>query len=180
MSHEPPPLLFVVCPILSKLLTALTLMHYPMPMTRTSLTFAVFATLCVVIPRTILAQGAADSVRRLDSGWARAYATHDTTFAKALFADSMFATSSGGVVKGREGELADVRPQAGLQMDYFRTEQVVVRAYPGAAVVTGVAQWQFTYNGRLTMLRRRYTSTYVRGGPLGWQMVALHLGPAPG
>jgi CubicO group peptidase (beta-lactamase class C family)/ketosteroid isomerase-like protein len=123
---------------------------------------------------------AADTIRRLDSAWARAYAVHDTALAAALFADDLVATSSGGVVKGKPGEMADVRPQPGLQMAYFRTEQVDVRVHGAAAVATGLAQWSFTSNGQATTLRRRYTSTYVRGGPLGWRMVALHLGPAPG
>jgi len=130
-------------------------------------------------PPPRLGSAVTDSIRSLDSAWARSYATHDTALAQALFADGFVDTSAGGVVKGREGELADVRPQAGLQMRYFRTEQVDVRPYPGAAVATGLAQWEFTFNGQLTTLRRRYTTTFVRGGPLGWQMVALHLGPAP-
>jgi ketosteroid isomerase-like protein len=122
---------------------------------------------------------AADSVRALDAAWARAYATHDTALAHALFADDILVTSSGGAVKTKQGELADVRPLAGLQMAYFRTEQVDVRVHAAAAVAGGLAQWEFTMNGRTSTLRRRYTATYVRGGPLGWRMVALHLGPAP-
>lgn len=129
-------------------------------------------------PRDSHARSAVDSIRVLDSLWARAYATQDTTFANALFADSMAATSAGGVSKGKQGELADTRPQPGLQMHYFRTAQVEVRMYSGAAIVTGLAEWEFAQNGQPTALRRRYTTTYVRGGPLGWRTVALHLGPA--
>jgi hypothetical protein len=64
-------------------------------------------------------------------------------------------------------------------MDYFRTTDVRSRVYDGAAVVTGEAAWQFEMNGRVVSNRRRYTAVYSRGGPLGWQLVALHMGRAP-
>ncbi|HEX8245181.1 MAG TPA: nuclear transport factor 2 family protein [Longimicrobium sp.] len=121
----------------------------------------------------------ADSIRALDSAWARAYATHDTTLAQRLFADDVVITSSSGTMKSREDEIRDVRPDPALQMHFFRTTNVDVRLRPGMAVVTGVAEWEFTYNGRLSAVRRRYTSVFARGGPLGWQMVALHLGASP-
>lgn len=140
---------------------------------------ALAALACLFAPRIAPAQrSVADSIRMLDSAWARAYATNDTTFADRLFSDSMLATSSGGVVKNKPGEMADVRPQSGLKMHYFRTGDVAVQVYADAAVAAGLAEWQFTWNGQQTTLRRRYTSTYVRGGPLGWRMVALHIGPA--
>lgn len=125
------------------------------------------------------AQSVADSVRALDSAWARSYATHDTAFAQALFAAELTATSGGGIVKTRDVELADVRPTPGLTMHFFRTKDVDVRVYPGAAVVIGLAEWEFAMGGETRGLRRRYTAVYVRGGSLGWHMVALHLGPAP-
>ena len=74
--------------------------------------------------------------------------------------------------------MADVGPaQPGFQIHYFRTSDV--RVQPRAGVVTGLAEWSWTFNGRTNVTRRRYTSVYARGGPLGWRMVALHIGPAP-
>jgi ketosteroid isomerase-like protein len=105
------------------------------------------------------AQTALDSVRKLDSAWARAYATHDTTLALALFADEPVVTSGTGALKNTQGELADVRPQPGLVMRFFRRES--------------------TSGGRTSTARRRYTSVFARGGALGWRMVALHMGRAP-
>jgi len=126
------------------------------------------------------AQSPADSVRALDSAWARSYATHDTALALRLFADDLIVTSMAGSLKDKMGELADIRPQAGLQMHFFRTSDVTVRVHGDAAVVAGLAEWEFTYNDRRTGARRRYTAVFARGGPLGWRMVALHLGRAPG
>ena len=138
------------------------------------------AALLVAVPSSGPAQDVGGSIRRLDSAWARAYATHDTSLALALYADDLIVTGSNGSVRGRSGEMADIRPQPGLQMSFFRTTDVAVRAHPGVAVVAGVAEWQFTLNGQVTTLRRRYTSVFVAGGPLGWRIVALHMGRAPG
>ena len=130
---------------------------------------------------SLLAQGRApviDSVLALDSAWARSYATYDTALAVALLADRLVVTGADGRLKDKAGELADVRPAAGLRMHHFHTSEVRVEAYAGAAIVTGVADWALTYNGREAAVRRRYTAVYVRGGPLGWQLAALHMGRA--
>jgi uncharacterized protein (TIGR02246 family) len=121
---------------------------------------------------------AVEQVRALDAGWARSYAVHDTAYAKSLFADSIIVTATNGSVKNKEGELADIRPQSGLVMSYFRTRDVRVDVHGNAAVVSGVAEWSFTFNGQPSTNTRRYTATYVRGEPLGWRMVALHIGRA--
>lgn len=122
---------------------------------------------------------AVEAVRALDSGWARSYAVHDTAYALQLFSDDIVVTATNGSTKTRAGELADIRPQTGLAMKYFRTRDAQVRVYSDAAVVTGLAEWSFTMNDRASEVSRRYTATYVRGGPLGWKMVALHIGRAP-
>jgi hypothetical protein len=125
-----------------------------------------------------LAQTGADSLRQLDSAWARSYATYDTALANKLFDDSLIVTSGNGRLKNKKGEMADVGPQQpGFQLHYFRTSDV--RVQPRAGVVTGLAEWSWTYNGQTNTTRRRYTAVYVRGGPLGRRMVALHIGPAP-
>ncbi|MGH2402997.1 MAG: nuclear transport factor 2 family protein [bacterium] len=125
-----------------------------------------------------VAQTTSDSLRSLDSAWARAYAAHDTSLAKALFAEDLVVTSVTGL-KDKAGELADVRPQPNLQVSFFRTSDVSVRVHGRSAVVTGLAEWRFTLDGRTSDVRRRYTSVFVAGGPLGWRMTALHVGRAP-
>jgi len=136
---------------------------------------------CALLACATVAQAqspAMDSVARLDSAWARSYAVHDTATAQALFASDLVVVGGTGSLKNREGELRDVRPQTGLRMHYFRTQQVTVRCYTGACAVVGVAEWEFEFNGRVDATRRRYSATWVRGGPLGWQMVTLHISPA--
>ncbi len=123
---------------------------------------------------------AADSVAFLDAAWAYAYKANDTTFAKRLFAANLVVTSASGNLKDREGELADVRPSPDIEVEYFRTDSVVVRVHGTAAVVTGIAEWRMVYRGQQSTNRRRYTAVYARGGPLRWRMVALHMGRAAG
>jgi len=135
--------------------------------------------LLTVLPALLAVQQPVEIVRSLDSAWARAYATHDTSLAKALFAEDLVVTSASGARKTKAQEIGDVRPYPGLEMRYFRTTGVDVRLYAGAAVVVGLAEWEFTLEGRVNTVRRTYTATYVRGGPLKWRMVSLHLGNAP-
>src|ERR1041385_4433142 len=105
---------------------------------------------------------------------ARSYATADTGLANKLFDDSLFVTSGNGRIKDKKGEMADVGPlPPGFEIHYFRTSDV--RVQPRAGVVTGLAEWSWTWNGRTAVTRRRYTAVYVRGGPLGWRMMALHI-----
>ncbi len=118
------------------------------------------------------------AIRRLDSLWAQMYARHDTTVARSLYAEDLVFTSANGNQKDREQELVDVRPQPGLVMDYFRTTPTQVRVHEGAAVVTGIAEWRFTWNGQMREVKRGYTITYSRGGPLGWRILAVHMGTA--
>lgn len=163
-------------------MTMLRILHILlMPTTRPRRLAAAIVTLATLATATSAAaqRTAADSVLALDSAWARAYATNDTALALRVMADDFFMTTSSGGVKDRAAELADIRATPGLRMDYFRTEQVRSRLYGSAAVVTGVAAWQFAMNERVNAIRRRYTAVYARGGPLGWRLVALHMGQAP-
>ena len=135
---------------------------------------------CVAgLPALAAAQDPVAQVRGLDSAWARSYAVHDTAAAIQLFADDMVITGGNGTLKTKAQELGDIRPTAGLRMHFFRTSDVQVRCYTDSCVVTGLAEWEFTWNERVSSTRRRYTAVYARGGPLGYQMVAQHIGPAP-
>jgi ketosteroid isomerase-like protein len=127
-------------------------------------------------------QSPVEAIHRLDSLWAQMYQTHDTATARKLYADDLIWTTVDGNVKDKRAELADVAPAAGLVMDYFRTSRVAIRVPPdtGTAVVTGLAEWKFTVNRRSREVARRYTHVYVHGGPLGWQILAVHMGQAPG
>ena len=107
------------------------------------------------------------------------YAQHDTSLALQLYADDLVFTSANGNQKTREQEIADVRPAAGLVMEYFRTTPRRIVVHESAAVVTGLAEWSFTWNGQQRQVRRYYTISWARGGPLGWRIIAVHMGNPP-
>jgi hypothetical protein len=123
-------------------------------------------------------KNAVDSLYWLDSAWARAYLRHDVKMAERLFDDSLFVTSGPGRIKDKPGEIGDVRETPGMTLNHFRTRDVIVRAYKEAGVVMGLLDWSFTLNERVTRNYRRYTAVWIRGGPMKWKMVALHIGPA--
>jgi len=127
----------------------------------------------------VKAQTPADTVRQLDARWARMYAENDTVTAGRLYADDLVFTSTDGALKDKAREMGDVRAVPGLTLHYFRTKDTQVRVFSDAAVTTGQAEWSFTANGRTSDVRRRYTMVYARGGPLGWRIVAVHMGRAP-
>jgi ketosteroid isomerase-like protein len=133
------------------------------------------ALLC--IPAVLSAQ--ADTIRKLDSLWARMYQLHDTVSAAQLYADDVVITATPGNLKTKAQEMADVRPYPGSTVEYFRTVGADVRMHGSTAVVTGQAEWKFTSNGNTSEVKRRYTMVYARGGPLGWRIVAMHIGRAP-
>lgn len=126
-------------------------------------------------------QTPADTIRQLDHAWARMYQTNDTTLAAALYAEDLVWTMVNGRRKDKRAEMLDVAPAAGVVTNYFRTSDVTVHplAGDGAAVVTGLAEWQVTMNGRSSVVARRYTHVYERGGRLGWRIRAVHMGQAP-
>jgi ketosteroid isomerase-like protein len=135
--------------------------------------------LVTMIAIPLRAQSAEAAVRKLDSAWARSYQTHDTVTARQIFAPDLFVTATNGSQKDREGEVADVRPYPGMTVNYFRSANQQVRCTGDACAVAGLLEWETVSNGRTNALRRRYTATYARGGPMGWQMIALHIGQAP-
>jgi ketosteroid isomerase-like protein len=116
----------------------------------------------------------AREIAALDSAWADAMVRGDTTYLKELFADELVVTSSNGNVRGKAGELDDVRPRPEFRTDWFRTSELSIRPYGNTAVVTGLARWQLTMASGSSENVRRYTAVYASRNNR-WQMVALQL-----
>ena len=125
------------------------------------------------------AQTPAETVRQLDARWARMYAENDTVTASRLYADDLIFTSTDGSQKDKAREMNDVRAAPGLTLHYFRTVNPEIRVFGSGAVAAGLAEWSFTMNGQKSDVKRRYTIVYAQGGPLGWRIIAVHMGRAP-
>jgi ketosteroid isomerase-like protein len=113
-------------------------------------------------------------VRELNQQWADAIVKGDTRTLDQLFADEMIVTSGNGTIRDKAGELGDLKPTPDGKTYFFNTDDVRVRVYKDAAVVTGHAKWRFSYQGKDIDNERRYTHVYIRQRGR-WRIVAQQL-----
>jgi ketosteroid isomerase-like protein len=113
-----------------------------------------------------------------DREWADAIARGDVAKLDQIFSDDLFVTTTGGITRGKAGELDDVRPSQDIKTYFFNTDEIRVRVYKDAAVLTGRARWRINYKGRDIDNERRYTSVYAKEKGR-WRMVALQLTRTP-
>jgi uncharacterized protein (TIGR02246 family) len=113
----------------------------------------------------------------LNSAWAEAITKGDAAALERLFADDMIVTSGSGEIRNKAGEIKDAASAPDpdfIWVHPFTIEEVRVRIYGDAAVVTGRAKWTFRYKGPDVNQERRYTHVYVkRHGQ--WRIVAQQM-----
>lgn len=117
-------------------------------------------------------------VRELNRAWADAITKADAGTLDRLFADDIVVTSGSGAVRNKAEEIKDAAggasdPDFSLTQPFI-TEDVRVKVYDDAAVVTGLAKWAFRYKGQDANQERRYTHVYVKNQGK-WRIVAQHL-----
>ena len=74
----------------------------------------------------------------------------DATALERLFDDDIIVTSGSGTIRDKAGEIKDAAPDPDPDFVWaapFTTEDVRVKIYRDAAVVTGLAKWGFRYKG---------------------------------
>ncbi len=110
----------------------------------------------------------------LNREWADAMVRGDNAALERLFDDDLIVTSGNGVIRNKAAELGESKPNPDLKTLFFNTEEVRVRVYKDAAVVTGHAKWRINYKGRDIDNERRYMSVYAKRDGR-WRMVALQI-----
>lgn len=113
-------------------------------------------------------------VMALNRAWADAITKGDAAALDRLFADDMIVTSGSGEIRTKAGEIKDAAgaPDPDFVWTHpFTTEDVRVKIYKDAAVVTGLARWGFKYKGNEVNQQRRYTHLYVKQQGQ-WRIVA--------
>lgn len=110
--------------------------------------------------------------------WADAMVRGDAAALGRLFHDELIVTSGNATVRGKAEEMKDAGPSADIKTYFFNTDDVRVRVYDDAAIVTGHAKWRINYKGRDIDNERRYTSVYVKDKGR-WRMVALQVTRLP-
>lgn len=116
-------------------------------------------------------------VMALNRAWADAITKGDAAALDRLFADDMTVTSGSGEIRNKAGEIKDAAgaPDSDFVWTHpFTTEDVRVKIYKDAAVVTGRAKWGFRYKGREVNQERRYTHLYVKQKGQ-WRIVAQQI-----
>jgi ketosteroid isomerase-like protein len=117
-------------------------------------------------------------IMALNLEWADAIVRGDVAALDRLFADDMIVTAGNGEVRTKAQEMDDLKPDADITTYFFNTDDVRVRVYKDAAVVTGRARWRIKYRGRDIDNQRRYTSVYVKQRGR-WRIVAQQLTRLP-
>jgi len=118
-------------------------------------------------------QGEAErEIRALNREWADAMVRGDRAALERIFSDDLVVTSGDGTLRDKKGEMGDGGPE--IKTYFFNTDDLRVRVYGGAAVITGRARWRINYKGRDIDHERRYTCVYARERGR-WRMVAMQL-----
>ena len=118
------------------------------------------------------AGGAEREILALDREWADAMVRADRAALERIFSDDLIVSSGDGTLRDKKGELGDGGSE--IKTYFFNTDDLRVRVYGGAAVVTGHAKWRINYKGRDIDNERRYTCVYAKERGR-WRMVAMHL-----
>ena len=108
----------------------------------------------------------------LNREWADAMVRADRAALERIFSDDLIVTSGDGTLRDKKGEIGDGGSE--IKTYFFNTEDLRVRVYKGAAVITGHARWRINYQGRDIDNERRYTCVYAKERGR-WRMVAMHL-----
>ena len=121
-------------------------------------------------------QGKAErEILALNREWADAMVRGDRAKLERIFSDDLVVTASNGTVRDKQGELNDsAGGDTSIKTYFFNTEDVRVRVYDDAAVLTGHAKWRINIGGKDIDHERRYTCVYVKEKGR-WRMVAMQL-----
>lgn len=122
--------------------------------------------------------GTEQAVRHQESLYADAVKRQDVAAIQSILAEDFLATSSRGELRNRAMELDDLKPNQGFSIDDFRLDDLRVRVFDNAAIVTGRQILEIRYNRQPLTSLFRYTRVYVKRGDR-WQAVAQQLTALP-
>jgi ketosteroid isomerase-like protein len=106
---------------------------------------------------------------KLEQDWAKAEAKNDMSFFERILAKDYVLTDANGAVWNKPQELA----ASASKEELITSDDVRVRVYGDAAVVTGRDTIKETSKGKDTIVLYRWTDTWIKNGG-GWQCVATH------
>lgn len=113
----------------------------------------------------------------LEHGWAEAGLKKDSAFFDRILADDFTSTGPEGNVITKAQYLAEMKSGDYL-LDSFVQDDVKVRIYGDAAVVTGCANVKGQYKGEEASGQYQWTDTFIKRDGR-WQCVATHSSMIP-
>jgi ketosteroid isomerase-like protein len=116
------------------------------------------------------AESGADEAGKVNDAWLSATQRGDAKALGQIFDDAFVIMSSNARTKAQE--IADLVPQPGVSIPYFKSEETVTRAFGPIAVTSGILKWE--YNGR--PFERNYSSI-SKSTPSGWKIFAQQVTP---
>ena len=138
---------------------------------------AAILALAVAIPSLAPVQARVDRVEeeltKLAIAWGEAFYTRDVAFADRFLADDYTGTEEKGIVMTKVQEIEDLKSGVHLSTSGV-LDDMKVRVYGDAAVVTGRNTVKGLYQGKEFTSRYRWTHTLIRRDGR-WQCVASHI-----
>ncbi len=110
---------------------------------------------------------------KLENAWGEAFYRRDIDFGDRFLADDYMGTEEKGIVMTKAQELEDLRSGVHLSTSGVQ-DDIRVRVYGDAAVVTGRTTVKGQYQGKEFTSRYRWTHTFIRRDAR-WQCVASHI-----
>ena len=115
-------------------------------------------------------QQAEQEIRQRETRRFEALVRGDMASLEEIMADDAIYTHATGVVETKAEYLAKMK-SGEVRYESFAPEQLQVRIYGTAAVLTGIASVTAHVGGEVRNLRLRFTDVYVKQGDR-WRMVA--------
>lgn len=119
--------------------------------------------------KVVASTGAEEAIRKLDGELADAAARNDTATIERIYADDFTFTSPFGNVSTKAQLIAAIK-SGELKYESLTQDDVNVRVYGDAAVVTGRANVKLQNRGEAINGQFRFTRTYVKKDGR-WQLV---------
>jgi ketosteroid isomerase-like protein len=136
---------------------------------------------CLILASSVAAaqdqpsgRGDEATVRQIETDWADALAKGDAAAIEPILASDYKIVAPGGSMQTRDQSLGDIRSGAYKITEWTTGDDLDVRVFGDAAVVTGSNTEKSTYNGEDTSGRYRWMDVFVKRNGR-WQAVASHV-----
>ena len=116
--------------------------------------------------------GTEQELLALETAWDDAVAAKGQAKLEEIVADDFIVISANGSVASKSQMIASIMAPE-LTIEPFKTEDVLVRVYGNAAVMTGHFSQRGTYKGEPFETSSRYTDVYVKMNGQ-WRAVSAH------